>query len=192
MASPAALRLLALSALLLLCAPTTFASVTAPQLVSDIQTITAKGQALQAPAQSISLVNGPLIVVGLGPYPQIIAGFTDIIQTLTSDIGAAEGTKSLKDSDAKAVANAVQELVRVHQVLLNILTGKAGLFTNVPVIGAPVAQVLRSYEGVIDTFFFQVADIASAESKTIKAQVDSLDGTISTAIKAHEGQPFVQ
>lgn len=96
MASPAALRLLALSALLLLCAPTTFASVTPQELVASIQSVTAKGQALQAPAQSISLVNGPLIVVGLGPYPTIISGFTDIIQTLTTEIQVGTATSTNK------------------------------------------------------------------------------------------------
>lgn len=42
------------------------------------------------------------------------------------------------------------QFVRVHQQLLNILIGKAGLFTAVPVIGQPVATVLRSLEGVVD------------------------------------------
>jgi hypothetical protein len=31
--------------------------------------ITQKSQALQAPAQSISLINGPLILIGQGPFP---------------------------------------------------------------------------------------------------------------------------
>lgn len=86
----------------------------------------------------------------------------------------------------------MRDLVRVHQVLLNILIGKAGLFTNVPIIGQPVAAVLRSYEGVIDSFLFQLVEIAGAESKTIDAQQKSLEGTIATAISVHSGQPTVQ
>jgi hypothetical protein len=31
--------------------------------------ITQKSQALQAPAQSITVINGPLIIIGQGPFP---------------------------------------------------------------------------------------------------------------------------
>ncbi|GAQ89826.1 hypothetical protein KFL_005660100 [Klebsormidium nitens] len=192
MASPAALRLMALSALLLLCAPTTFASVTPQQLVANIQSITVKGQALQNPAQSISLINGPLIVVGLGPYPIIINGFNDIVATLTHILAGAQGTKSFSDSDAKPVADAFRELVRMHQILLNILTGKAGLFSTTSIIIEPVAVALRSYEGIIDSLAFTLMDIASAEAKTIEANKNGLDGTIAAAIKAHTPGPYVQ
>lgn len=45
------------------------AQVAPAQVVENINLLTQKSQALQAPAQSISIVNGPLIVVGLGPFP---------------------------------------------------------------------------------------------------------------------------
>jgi hypothetical protein len=45
------------------------AQITPAQVVSNIQLITAKSQAIQAPAQSITIINGPLIVIGLGPFP---------------------------------------------------------------------------------------------------------------------------
>lgn len=44
-------------------------AITPAQMVTNIQLLTSKSQALQAPAQSISIINGPLIVVGLGPFP---------------------------------------------------------------------------------------------------------------------------
>jgi hypothetical protein len=49
-----------------------------------------------------------------------------------------------------AIFDAFREFVRVHQVLLNILIGKAGLFTVVPIIGQPVAAVLRQVEAIVD------------------------------------------
>lgn len=49
-----------------------------------------------------------------------------------------------------AIFNAFREFVRVHQVLLNILIGKAGLFNTVPLIGQPVASVLRQLESIVD------------------------------------------
>lgn len=45
------------------------AQTTPAQVVDNIKLITQKSQALQGPAQSISIINGPLIVVGLGPFP---------------------------------------------------------------------------------------------------------------------------
>jgi len=44
----------------------------------------------------------------------------------------------------------IVQFVRVHQVLLNILIGKAGLFQTVPFIGEPVAATLRQLESVVD------------------------------------------
>lgn len=38
-------------------------------IVKSIQTLTAKTQELGAPANTISVNNGPLLVVGQGPYP---------------------------------------------------------------------------------------------------------------------------
>jgi hypothetical protein len=60
-------RNLALSALAMT-API-MAQTTPAQVVSNIKMITQKSQALQAPAQSISLINGPLILIGQGPFP---------------------------------------------------------------------------------------------------------------------------
>lgn len=67
------------------------AQTTPAQVVSNINTLTQKSQALQAPAQSLSIINGPLIVVGQGPFPQIITGFVDIVSTATTAISQMQG-----------------------------------------------------------------------------------------------------
>lgn len=77
-------------------------AVTSPQDVSNnIKALTMKSQALIEPAQSLTIVNGPLVVAGQGPLPvsvqppstdktstdkqsqKIILGFGDIISTAT-------------------------------------------------------------------------------------------------------------
>lgn len=64
-----------------------------PQQIADsIDSLTQKSTALQGPAQSITLLNAPLIVIGQGPFPQIIAGFTDIVSTAAALISQLEGT----------------------------------------------------------------------------------------------------
>lgn len=46
------------------------------EVVKCIQGLTQKSQALQGPAQSISLVNAPLILIGQGPFPVRLAFIT--------------------------------------------------------------------------------------------------------------------
>lgn len=49
-----------------------------------------------------------------------------------------------------AIFDAFRDFVRVHQALLNILIGKAGLLSGLPIVGQPVAAVLRQVEGIVD------------------------------------------
>ena len=44
-------------------------ALTAQEIVSNINTLTAKSQALQVPAKSIDILNGPLIIIKQGPFP---------------------------------------------------------------------------------------------------------------------------
>jgi len=163
-------------------------ALTPAQIVSNIQMITQKSQALQGPAQSITIINGPLIVIGQGPFPQIIAGFTDIVSTATTAIAQMQGTSPVgADADSDAIFNAFREFVRVHQVLLNILIGKAGLFNTVPFIGQPVAAVLRQIENVVDTIAFALIDMVQSRSSDLQNQAGSLDMTLGNAIQAYEG-----
>lgn len=55
----------------LACFKASHGGVTPSDVVSNIKTLTRRSQALQAPAQSISIVSGPLIVIGQGPFPQV-------------------------------------------------------------------------------------------------------------------------
>jgi len=48
------------------------------------------------------------------------------------------------------IFEAFREFVRVHQQLLNILIGKTGFLTRIPIVGAPVAEILRRVEAVVD------------------------------------------
>jgi hypothetical protein len=164
------------------------AQFTPAQVVTSIQLITQKSQALQAPAQSITIINGPLIVVGLGPFPQIIVGFTDIVSTTTTALAQMQGMAPVPaGAPSDAIFDAFREFVRVHQALLNILIGKAGLFSTVPIIGQPIASVLRQIEGVVDTIAFALINNVQSRATDIQAQANSLSGTITIAINAYDG-----
>ena len=61
-------RVIATSALALFAVPA-LSAITPAQMVTNIRTLTSKSQALQAPAQSITIISGPLIIIGQGPFP---------------------------------------------------------------------------------------------------------------------------
>ena len=182
------LRTLALSAVAF-AAPLVSALTTA-DIVDNIRTLTTKAQALQAPAQSITVINGPLIIIGQGPFPQLIVGFQDIITTATTVISMQSKTEQVTTAaDATAIANAYREFLRVNQVLFNILIGKSGLFKTVPLIGDPVAATLRQVEAVYDTIGFQLAEIVepTTQNDQITADHNSLSGTVRTAVDSYAG-----
>jgi hypothetical protein len=77
-------------------ASSAMAAATPQQIADGIRAITQKSAALQGPAQSITILNAPLIVIGQGPFPAIIAGFQDIVSTATVLAGQLEGTQPIK------------------------------------------------------------------------------------------------
>ena len=162
------------------------AAITPAEVVTNIKSITTKSMALQAPAKSVTIVSGQLLLIGQGPFPEIIRGFADIVTTATTAIAQMQGMpKEPAGASTDAVfeafrevsticstdihvANDEKQFVRVHQALLNILIGKAGLFSTVPFVGAPVAAVLRQIEKVVDVSLSSlVVFTPSARSDTI-------------------------
>ncbi|KAM7183294.1 hypothetical protein V8F33_013684 [Rhypophila sp. PSN 637] len=167
-------------------------TLTPEQIVDGIKTLSAKSQALQTPAENITIVNGPLILVGLGPFPRIISGFTDIVSTSTVFVSQMIGTPPIGDEDeATSIVDAFREFVRIHQALLNILIGKASLFNTVrvPFISQPVAAALRQVENVVDTIAFGLIDIIDVGQPKQRLQNDanSLSSSLTICINAYEG-----
>ncbi|KAI0105774.1 UVI-1 [Nemania sp. FL0031] len=169
-------------------AATAMAALSPAQIASGLKTVTTQSQKLQAPAQSITIVNAPLIVIGQGPLPTLIAGFTEIVTTATTIISQTDGTpKITNQADADLVFDAFRGFVRVHQELLNILIGKAGLLTQVPFIGPPVAAVLRQVEGVVDSIAFFLIDTVEGRTKDIESEANSLGSTLDLTISKYQG-----
>ncbi|KAH8724418.1 UVI-1 [Phaeosphaeriaceae sp. PMI808] len=164
------------------------AQITPSQVVDNIKVLTAKSQQIQAPALSISIINGPLLIIGQGPFPVIIAGFADIVTTATVAITQMQGMSPVASGPpSDAIFDAFREFVRVHQVLLNILIGKAGLFQTVPFIGAPVAGVLRQIENVVDTIAIGLIKNVQSRANDLQTQANALSGTLTIAIQRYNG-----
>ncbi|KAI0441889.1 hypothetical protein F4803DRAFT_551684 [Xylaria telfairii] len=180
-------------------AATAMAAATPQQIASGIASLTQKSQALQAPAQSITILNAPLIVIGQGPFPTIIAGFADIVSTANALIAQLPGSApiargekqhardlSIRGPDADLVFSTFREFVRVHQALLNILIGKAGILSKIPVIGQPVATALRGVEGVVDSIAISTINLLQVHSNDVASDANSLGNTIDLAIKSYD------
>ncbi|KAF5845933.1 hypothetical protein GGP41_008446 [Bipolaris sorokiniana] len=86
-----------------------------------------------------------------------------------------------------AALTPAQIFVRVHQVLLNILIGKAGLFTTIPFIGQPVAAVLRQVEGVVDTIAFGIIDLVESRAADLQREANNLGATLDICINSYDG-----
>lgn len=71
-------------------------------------------------------------------------------------------------------------------MLLNILIEKAGLFNQIPLIGQPMAAVLRQYENVMDTLGFSLIDACESRATDLTSQANSLGGTVTTAINSYD------
>ncbi|KAK5662309.1 hypothetical protein OQA88_8215 [Cercophora sp. LCS_1] len=169
------------------------AQLPAVDVVKNVETLTAKSQALLAPAQQLSITNAPLLLIGAGPWPTVIGGFTDIIATATGAIGAmSAGPKaSYGGDDATAIGNAFRVFVKAHQDLLNTLIGKAGFLTKIPFVGPPVTAVLRGIESVVDTIAYGIiGSIEGPVASIMKGDLAALDGTIAGAITSFSPTVF--
>jgi hypothetical protein len=63
------------------------------------------------------------IVIGQGPFPQIINQYVDIVSTSTTFISQSGGSRPVESAaDQTAIYNAYREFARVNQATLNILS----------------------------------------------------------------------
>ncbi|KAK3897262.1 hypothetical protein C8A05DRAFT_39192 [Staphylotrichum tortipilum] len=163
------------------------AAATAQQIADSLASLTRKFQDLQNPAQRISLVNAPLIIIGQGPFPQIIAGLNDITSTGKALTDQFDGTPNLEGAEGDLVFNAFRGFVRVQQAFLNILIGKAGILEKVPLVGDPVANSLRGVEGVDDTISINLINLLISKTQDAQDEANALSESIDLCISKYEG-----
>ncbi|KEZ44983.1 hypothetical protein SAPIO_CDS2369 [Scedosporium apiospermum] len=156
------------------------------QIVDGLDSLTAKAVALQPVAQSITILNAPLIVIGQGPFPQLIAGFADIASTGNALISQMDGQEPVQPGPSEDVYNAVRRLVQTYQALLNILIGKAGLLERIPIIGEPVAASLRGVQGALDSIFITLINVVESRANDITSQANSLENTLDLTIGKYQ------
>ncbi|KAI4718188.1 hypothetical protein E4T48_05611 [Aureobasidium sp. EXF-10727] len=164
-------------------------AVTSDQMVQTLKGLTQQSKSLATIASQINPMNGvPLLGPGAGSgstsFNDVITGFQGIIQTGSDAITNMEGTASYTDTAAEQqVCDAFSDFVIVHQNLLKIVIGKSGLLQGVFL--GPVAAVLRSLEGVVDSLAFGVIDSVPVCADKATSEKGNLDDTLAKAICAY-------
>ncbi|APA08974.1 predicted protein [Sclerotinia sclerotiorum 1980 UF-70] len=154
-------------------------AMTSATVVSAIKNITILSGNLEVTVQGLNL--SPISILDPSTFTPIVLGFNGIIASVQADISAMASNPigTLTVSGQTDVCNAFRDFVKVHQDLLSVLIGKAGLLQSLG--GAPVAAVLRTLEGVVDTIAFGIINAVPTCDTGAKAQAASLKQTIEKA-----------
>eukprot|EP00898_Chlorokybus_atmophyticus_P008629 jgi/Chlat1/8768/Chrsp90S09245 len=159
----------------------------ASSLAASIKTLTAQSRAIRSIAETITTINGPLIILGQGPFPEIISRFVTITTTGVNVAVTLVGATAYPAANQGVVCNALIEFIHVHQALLGVLIDKGGLFSEVPLIGQPVAAVLQTLEAAVDTLAFGiVGTIPGCRTKAMNAN-QGLKSAFASAIQTYQG-----
>lgn len=159
----------------------------AQTVVSSLNELTRAMQQISNPANQISLVNIPLLLIGQGPVPQVITGLNSTAILAGQAVAQISALNSLSGCDADAVADAYRAFVVVSQQTISILIGKSGQFTAAPFAASPLTAALRQVEAASDALAFALIERLpeGGAGAVVKAGAGSLDGTLATAIDAY-------
>ncbi|KAF2158836.1 hypothetical protein M409DRAFT_30708 [Zasmidium cellare ATCC 36951] len=92
---------------------------------------------------------------------EIVQGFGAIVKTVTgalSNVTILKFPSVIPDVDQHAICNSFRSFILIHQQLLSIVIGEKSILSATP-FTAPLGTVLRSLEGVVDTFAFAVINL---------------------------------
>ncbi|KAF2264176.1 hypothetical protein CC78DRAFT_464033, partial [Lojkania enalia] len=90
--------------------------------------------------------------------------------------------------DTDAIVIALIQFVKVHQALLNILIGRAGLLSQGPILEERDITIaaLRAVERVVDSTAFTILRLVPTRSECAKQQKEAVDGSLAEAIAAYD------
>ncbi|KAB2569120.1 hypothetical protein DBV05_g12203 [Lasiodiplodia theobromae] len=134
------------------------------------------------------------------PIIQVASGLRDVVTTLTISIPRITVLPPFDPGDASdAIVIALISFVRVHQALLNILIGRAGLISNFPFADADVAEltaIAAESQTALEQFLGSsgqsmtgagAAVAAAGSSSNLEARVNPIGAPIAAALRAVEG-----
>ncbi|KAI0478676.1 hypothetical protein GGR56DRAFT_672683 [Xylariaceae sp. FL0804] len=167
------------------------AALTAAQVVGNIKYVTQLSANANADATGISASNGP------DSIPRAIQDFKAIVTAVTQDVAAMEDTHKTRRQAATSgtsfsaqeqndICSAFRDFVTVHQQLLSTVIGKQSLFARY-YYSAPMASILRSLEGGVDTLAYGIVDVVPTCARGAQSDKSKLDAALDQAIAKYQG-----
>jgi hypothetical protein len=181
-------------------------------VINAINKVSLISQNLQAPAKLIGVkeTQGDHEVQATfaqGPIQDVARGLNSVAVTLTA---AAPRIIFLPPfppgCDTDTVVISYIEFVRIHQALLNILIGQAGLLENGPVkrddawagavqvyerdenafVGRAIAVSLRAIERIVDTIAFKLISLVPTRGECAKQENAKLSASLKESITSYD------
>jgi len=182
------MRTTAAAALALFAAVPSLAALSVPETLVGLRNLTAQTKELQASAKDVSIINGILLILDLGPLPKVIYGFANIVTSANDLVNRLDGSTPVAvDADATTVSDAFKEFSFQHVTLINLLIARSGLFNTLPIIGAPVADVLRNIEDATDDIAIALNKFLPTKGSQITEYHDELIETLKRGVDAFNG-----
>ncbi|KAL7621127.1 hypothetical protein AAE478_008441 [Parahypoxylon ruwenzoriense] len=176
----------------------------AQRLISLINEVAIASQNLQAAAKLIGTKKARGLEPRFNPLTAVVTPLNDIVATLTFGLPTIKSLPPFPPGcDSDTIVVAFIDFVRIHQALLNVLIGRAGLLSFSPFladhaasvdavekfpnpIGAAIAGALRAIETVVDALAFSLIGLIPTRQACLKQQQGSLDDTLKDAIAAYQ------
>ncbi|KAF7540209.1 hypothetical protein G7054_g1608 [Neopestalotiopsis clavispora] len=174
------------------------AVMSASQVTANIDAVTQMSSDTNNIAQSISLTNlfsTTPDCLDVTDVEKCLADVGEIVEDPGEILGTKRSVKASKktrrqftsfsDVEQQAICASFKDFVTIHQQLLNIVIGKHGLLSQTP-FTAPMAAVLRTLEGAVDTLAFGVIDLVPTCAQGATQNLNSLDTTLNDAITTYQ------
>ncbi|KAI1077930.1 hypothetical protein F5B20DRAFT_582749 [Whalleya microplaca] len=175
----------------------------AQRVIGLINEVAIASQNLQAAAKQIGAKKARGLEPRFNPLTDIVPALKDIAATLTFGLPSISSLPPFPAGcDSDTIVVALIDFVRIHQALLNILIGRAGLLSFSPIlaehtdgdgvekfpnpVGAAIAGALRVIETGVDALAFALIGLIPTRQPCLKQQQGSIDGTLQDAINAYQ------
>ncbi|KZP00241.1 hypothetical protein CALVIDRAFT_525109 [Calocera viscosa TUFC12733] len=154
-------------------------SITAAQLVADINVVTKESSTLQG---IISTVSASMTATMFQTVlTETSEGFQDILNGIDSCTTAMGGTAAFDDTDAVTIGTALKQNLAAQELLLTTLISQESVFAKFGTT-APIAAALSSVQGNLRTFVQVLINLIPTQAADVQAGLLALEAVLTRAI----------
>ncbi|KAK3295197.1 uncharacterized protein B0H64DRAFT_394573 [Chaetomium fimeti] len=147
----------------------------------------ASAESLEEVAHRINPVNALSQLIRQGPLQDLLEGFAEMTSTTNDADAELEGSSPIPDGEeADDVFYALRDFVRRHQVLSNILMGKASELQETPSAGPPMVDAVGKLKLAYEAFGNHTAALVDERNNDWQSLSDELSETFKYLIQEYE------